>query len=362
MGQIPKTQFLYPDIDIEQARKMVSDIAHDFGGKVERSRMQAFAQAEGHTSSNSGMFRQKIASLVRYGLLHGRRDTFELTQLANRLIENPTRQDYENIIGNIPLFQRIREMLNDEVPVELESWTKIINDITGVSVYHRTSVRTHRIYSKLISSMKKASESKDIVSTTNLNEIRKRAERYYYPKLENPNTRLLAIRAICKLLYESKYDSQMIDLVFGLVSKKEIPAPEKPISDFVNALYRTPNIIGEANEKKYAQLLKQQVLDDTRSSPEKAMALELLGRYNVEEFDEEIYNYAWKVFPNVNSVYPIISYFQGSSQANSGYHGKRKEKFLTRFEEDAWQRLANSNDQSEKSALSQLLYNLGAVL
>lgn len=245
--------------------------------------------------------------------------------------------------------------------IEIESWTKILNDITGVSVYHRISVRTLRIYSKLISNLRRASEPKDILRDANLNEIRKRAEGYYYPKLENPNTRFLAVRAICKLLAESKYDLQMIDLVFGLVSNKEIPVQEKPISDFVNALYRTSNKLEAAHEKKYSQLLKQQILDDARSSGEKAMALELLGRYNIGDFDDEIYEYAWKVFPNPNSVFPIINYFQGSSQASSTYHGKRKDKYLAKFENDAWKRLAASNDQGEKTSLSQLLQNLGAV-
>ena len=105
----------YPDLKVENALQIIETIAVQFNGKV--SNLDAFAQALGHDSSNSGAFFYKIADLRKYGLITSR-GNIELTPLGERIAHpnNPQeRQEaIKEIVNNITFFKKLYEVLGNK--------------------------------------------------------------------------------------------------------------------------------------------------------------------------------------------------------------------------------------------------------
>lgn len=105
----------YPDMKIEGALQIIEILDSQFNRKV--GNMEAFAQALGHDSANSGAFFYKIADLRKYGLITSRGEITS-TSLSDRLVHpNNTQERQEAIkemVNNIAFFKKLYEVLGNK--------------------------------------------------------------------------------------------------------------------------------------------------------------------------------------------------------------------------------------------------------
>lgn len=110
--------YSYPnDLDPDEAEDLLDTLVNDYGG--EATNRQAFAQAIGHKSKESGAFIRKIGDARKYGLITPRGD-YEATELGFRLA-NPTseadrRQIYYKMLSNIEVLADVYDELNGNAP------------------------------------------------------------------------------------------------------------------------------------------------------------------------------------------------------------------------------------------------------
>ena len=106
-----------PDIKATEALEIAKMYKERLGGKS--TSLQAFAQAIGHSTSNSGGFIHKLSDLKTYGLVEGRGQNLELSQLAIRILM-PIGDDKEkalrDMVFNIPLWKALYQKLDGKSP------------------------------------------------------------------------------------------------------------------------------------------------------------------------------------------------------------------------------------------------------
>lgn len=119
----------YPSkITAEEAVKIAEVIVEDFDG--EASSQEAFAQALGHSTANSGSYIKKIADARSYGILPTR--GLEATDLAYRVAHPENDAERKEAIfemyQNVPLLSELYDHLNgNEPPSKL--WS-ILTEVT----------------------------------------------------------------------------------------------------------------------------------------------------------------------------------------------------------------------------------------
>lgn len=121
----------YPELTPEEAERITDVLINEYGGSV--SSEEAFAQSIGHSTSNSGAYRGKLADLRKYGLLESR--GLEPTRLAYNLA-NPedAADEYQTkfeMMDNVPLLRDLYENLGGRDP-PAELW-RVIEEITGAN-------------------------------------------------------------------------------------------------------------------------------------------------------------------------------------------------------------------------------------
>lgn len=121
----------YCELDVEEAIEAAEILVNDFGGNVGSE--EAWAQALGHSSSNSGTYYTKVADLRRFGLIPSR--GIEATELAHR-VANPRNEQEEaeavfDMLNEVPLLSEVYESLNGGEPPE-EFW-RVLVEITDTN-------------------------------------------------------------------------------------------------------------------------------------------------------------------------------------------------------------------------------------
>lgn len=127
MGKIGN--FEYPQHSIEECADIVETI-----DEYNITKQDLLAEKLGHSSPDSGAFRNKITSLRRYGLLSGRGD-INLSQTAERIVNpapnsNERKKAMGRAMANITLFSKLYERLGDEPPDD-DFWFHLV-EVTDV--------------------------------------------------------------------------------------------------------------------------------------------------------------------------------------------------------------------------------------
>lgn len=155
MGSI--ASFDYPEHDIDTAVEIIETI-HNKG----ISKQEILAEELGHSSSESGAFRNKLTSLRRYGLISGRGD-ITLSDLATRIVSpRPNSSERETAIGeavrNVEILNKLFERLNFEEPNE-DFWYQIV-EVTDAdrSEAKEKSGELRRLYEAGLPYVKQAQE------------------------------------------------------------------------------------------------------------------------------------------------------------------------------------------------------------
>lgn len=125
--------YRYPaDLDPEEAEEFVSVLVNDFGGTAENR--EAFAQAAGHKTKDSGAFTRKVADARKYGLMTPRGD-YEATEIGFRLAnprdETDRRKALFEMLENIELLSEIYDDLNGNEPPN-QFW-RVLSEITDTN-------------------------------------------------------------------------------------------------------------------------------------------------------------------------------------------------------------------------------------
>lgn len=84
--------------------------------------LASFASAMGHTSTNSGAFRQRLAAFRDWGLITGRGDTVTMTEVARVLAvstdEGEVRQALQEAFHNCQVFNGLYEQMAKGEPID----------------------------------------------------------------------------------------------------------------------------------------------------------------------------------------------------------------------------------------------------
>lgn len=121
----------YPDLDPESAADIADILVNTFGG--EPSSEEAFAQEVGHSSSDSGAYRGKMADVRRYGLVtsRGLKPTNIAHQVANPKDETERKEAMFQMLRNVSLLNRLYDHLDGQTPSG-DFW-RILTEITSAN-------------------------------------------------------------------------------------------------------------------------------------------------------------------------------------------------------------------------------------
>ena len=125
--------YRYPDdLDPDEAEEFLDILVNEFGGAAENR--EAFAQAAGHKSKDSGAFNRKVADARKYDLITPRGD-YEATELGFRLAnprdEADLREAKFEMLQNIELLADLHGELNGNTPPD-QFW-RVLNEITDTN-------------------------------------------------------------------------------------------------------------------------------------------------------------------------------------------------------------------------------------
>lgn len=107
----------YPaKLTAEEAAEIAKVLANDFNGQA--SSEEAFAQALGHSTSNSGSFIKKVADARNYGVLPTR--GLEITPLGQRVANPRDKKERTEALfemyENVPILDKLYEQLDGREP------------------------------------------------------------------------------------------------------------------------------------------------------------------------------------------------------------------------------------------------------
>lgn len=99
------------------------------------SRADVLAQQLGHKTTDSGAFRSKITSMSRYGLVAGRGDDLELTNLGTQVASpKPGTDEREGALNraarNVAILEELHQRLDGQ-PLSKTGWHHVA-EVTGV--------------------------------------------------------------------------------------------------------------------------------------------------------------------------------------------------------------------------------------
>lgn len=125
--------YRYPDdLDPDEAEEFINVLVNEFGGVAENR--EAFAQAAGHKTKNSGAFTRKVADARKYGLMTPRGD-YTATDLgfdlANPEDETARRKAKFEMLHNIELLGDTYQELNGKTPPN-EFW-RVLGEIADTN-------------------------------------------------------------------------------------------------------------------------------------------------------------------------------------------------------------------------------------
>lgn len=119
------------DLDPDEAERWMTILVNEFNGKAESK--EAFAQAVGHKSTNSGSFRRKLADARKYNLMTPRGE-FEATELGMQLANPRDEQErYETrleMLKEVPILREIHSTLNGNKP---DDFWRVLTEITDAN-------------------------------------------------------------------------------------------------------------------------------------------------------------------------------------------------------------------------------------
>jgi hypothetical protein len=107
----------YPSkMTAEEAVKIAEIVVKEFDGEV--SSEEAFAQAIGHSTANSGSFIKKVADARSYGILptRGLKDTDLAHRVAHPKNDAERREAIFEMYQNVPLLSELYDQLNGNEP------------------------------------------------------------------------------------------------------------------------------------------------------------------------------------------------------------------------------------------------------
>lgn len=158
MGKIGNYE--YPEHSIEECAQIVETI-----DEFDITKQDLLADKLGHSSPDSGAFRNKITSLKRYGLITGR-GGINLSQTAERIANpapgsNEKKKAMGEAMENIAIFSRLFDRLDEEPPDD-DFWYHLV-EVTDVdrSEAKDQAGRLSRLYSTglpYLSELKSADE------------------------------------------------------------------------------------------------------------------------------------------------------------------------------------------------------------
>lgn len=125
-----KTSTGFPVVTLPEAAEIMQE-----AGKLgfEHS-VEAFAGYMGHTTTNSGAFRQRLAALRSWGLITGRGDTVAITEVGQRLAvtgsEDDERRALREAFQNCEIFARLYGLLAKNQPLPIGNLAaKAVHDL-----------------------------------------------------------------------------------------------------------------------------------------------------------------------------------------------------------------------------------------
>lgn len=218
MGQLGR--FRYPEIGPFEAENIIDLIISTFGDRIDKEDREDLADLLGHEDASSGAFKQKLTALKRYGLLEGR-GTLGTTELAEKLRSNGP-DVYMEMLRQVRILYEGYEYFDGQ-PVEKPEWESFLERKTNIQegvddIPEASKLRS--IYLEFI--QKLGSES---IQSSDKDFLDKEREFYYYvEKLDNPNTRELALDALMsKLRSKQLPDSEPLDVLLEFIRDNEYP-------------------------------------------------------------------------------------------------------------------------------------------
>lgn len=144
--------YSYPkDLDPDEAEQLLDTLVNEFGGVA--SNREAYAQALGHKTKNSGSFTRKIADARKYRLISPRGD-YEATELGFRLA-NPRSERERNeakyeMIANLDLLSEVYNELNGKQPPE-QFW-RVLHEMLDINPKEArdSAPRIEELYRKML--------------------------------------------------------------------------------------------------------------------------------------------------------------------------------------------------------------------
>lgn len=129
----------FPSLPLPEADRIVSE-AGKYGS---RHAPEAFAQIAGHTSSNSGPFRMKMAALRDWGLIEGRGEEVTLTRLSERLAHPISDEDrtaaLQEAFSQASVFSDLYESSSKNVPLQVDQIANIAVHQLGITPSSKTA-------------------------------------------------------------------------------------------------------------------------------------------------------------------------------------------------------------------------------
>lgn len=170
----------YCELSVEKAIESAEVLVNNFGGDVGSE--EAFAQALGHASSNSGTYYTKVADLRRFGILPSR--GLEATDLAERLASPRNPQEKADAIfemlNNVSILSEVYERLNGGEPPE-DFW-RVLTEITSTNPKEAREAappieEQYRVMKEADRRRKKEEESEEEVSQETIDTSQEQVEK-----------------------------------------------------------------------------------------------------------------------------------------------------------------------------------------
>lgn len=122
----------YPsELDPEESENIADVLVNQFGGEAESK--EAFAQAIGHSTANSGTYMRKVGDARKYGIITAR--GLRATKLGRRVANPRSEKDRSNakleMLENVSLLSDINSSLNGNEPPG-EFW-RILADVSDAN-------------------------------------------------------------------------------------------------------------------------------------------------------------------------------------------------------------------------------------
>lgn len=144
MGKIG--DYEYPDTNLDECLRIAKILVDDFHSKV--NDVNAFANAIGHKSANSGTFLVKIADVRRYGLMDKReyRATNQAEIIGSPKNEAERNETIKNVILSLPLFEKLFKRLKTKNPTIEQFRTQLIELTSDRNKASKEAEKIRKIY------------------------------------------------------------------------------------------------------------------------------------------------------------------------------------------------------------------------